>query len=168
MTLEEDRRRELAEERQRPVLAAYGNDPYTWALEQAELLRRGRVDLIDTTHIADEIEALVHYLADKLRSDLTRLLQHLVKWDYQVDHRSRSWALSIQEHRRRVERQLRKGPGLKSILGELLEEAYSDGRRHALDETNLPLAAVPEVSPYLWEEIMTRPIVWPQQGRQDC
>ena len=164
MTLAEDRRRELGEERQRPVLAAYEDDPYTWALEQAELLRGGRFNLIDTTNIADEIEALVHYLADKLRSDLTRLLQHLVKWDYQPDHRSRSWALSIQEHRRRVARHLRKGPGLKSILDELVEEAYADGRRHALDETNLPIAAVPEGFPYSWDAIMTRPIEWPQQG----
>lgn len=162
MTLAEDRRRELGEERQRPVLAAYADDPYTWALEQAELLRSGRLDLTDTTNVADEIEALVHYLADKLRSDLTRLLQHLVKWDYQPDHRSRSWTLSIQEHRRRVARHLRKGPGLKSILSELLEDAYLDGRRHALDETNLPIASVPETCPYSWDEMMTRPIDWPE------
>lgn len=166
MTLAEDRMAELAEERQRPFLAAYDDDPYTWALEQAKLLRGGRLDLIDAVNIADEIEALVHYLADKLRSDLTRLLQHLVKWDYQPDRRSRSWSLSIQEHRRRVERHLRKGPGLHSILTELVEEAYADGRRHALDETNLPMAAVPEMSPYNWNEIMTRIVEWPQQARE--
>lgn len=165
MTLAEDRRRELAEERQRPVLATYEDDPYTWALEQAELLRSGRLELIDRTNIADEIEALVHYLADKLRSDLTRLLQHLLKWDYQPDRRCRSWALSIEEHRRRVSRHLRKGPGLKSVLGELVEDAYCDGRRHALNETNLPVEAIPESSPYNWDEIMERPVEWPQQLR---
>ena len=128
MTLAEDRRRELGEERQRPVLVTYEADPYTWALEQAELLRGGRLDLIDTTNVADEIEALVHYLADKLRSDLSRVLQHLLKWDHQEEMRSRSWALSIREHRRRVARHLSKAPGLKSILAEVLEDAYGNGR----------------------------------------
>lgn len=164
MTLAEEPKAGLAEERQKPIRATYEDDPYTWALEQARLLRSGQLDRIDVANLADEIEALVHYLADKLRSDLTRLLQHLVKWDYQPDHRSRSWALSIQEHRRRVARHLRKGPGLRAILGELVEEAYADGRRHALDETHLPIAAVPERSPYGWDEIMTRSIEWPQQS----
>lgn len=162
MTLAEDRRTELAEERQRPFLAAYGEDPYTWALEQAELLRRGRLDLIDTTNIADEIEALVHYLADKLRSDLSRVLQHLLKWDHQEEMRSRSWTLSIREHRKRVARHLKKAPGLRSVLTEVLEDAYGNARRHALNETGLPQKAIPETCPYSWDDIMTRPIDWPE------
>ena len=162
MTLAEDRRTELAEERQRPVLAAYEDDPYTWALEQAELLRSGRLNLIDTTHIADEIEALVHYLADKLRSDLSRVLQHLLKWDHQPQVRSRSWFLSIEEHRRRVADHIESGPGLKSVLPKLLAEAYRNARRHALDETGLPQKAIPKTCPYTWDEIMTRPIDWPE------
>ena len=164
MTLAEERRRELEEERQRPVLAAYGDDPYTWALEQAELLRSGRLDLIDTTNIAAEIEALVHYLADKLRSDLSRVLQHLLKWDHQPQVRSRSWSLSIEEHRKRVADHIESGPGLKSILPKLLVEAYRNGRRHALDETGLPQKAIPKACPYSWDEIMTRPIEWPESA----
>lgn len=161
MTLAEDRKAELGE-RQAPLLAAYADDPYTWALEQAELLRSGRLDLIDTTNIADEIEALVHYLADKLRSDLSRVLQHLLKWDHQEVMRSRSWALSIREHRKRVAHHLKKAPGLRSTLTEVLQDAYGNGRRHALDETGLPQKVLPETCPYSWDEIMTRPIDWPE------
>lgn len=163
MTLADDGKTKPREQSTKP-LATYETDPYAWAFEQAELLRAGRLEQIDTVNLADEITALAHYLADKLRSDLTCLLQHLVKWDYQPGLRSRSWALSIQEHRRRVARHLRKGPGLKSILSELVEDAYQDGRRHALDETNLPIAEIPDICPYAWEEIMTRPINWPQQA----
>ncbi len=160
MTLAEDRRTELAEAGQTPLLTAYADDPYTWALEQAELLQSRRLDLIDTEHLADEIAALAHYLADKLRSDLSRILQHLLKWDFQQEVRTRSWVLSIQEHRRRVARHLKKAPGLTSILTEVLEDAYGNGRRHALDETGLPRKAIPEICPYTWDEIMTRPVEW--------
>ncbi|MDX7952577.1 DUF29 domain-containing protein [Lichenihabitans sp. Uapishka_5] len=162
MTLAEDRERGLAEERQRPVLVGYGDDPYSWALEQAELLRDGRLDLIDAANLADEITTLVHYLADKLRSDLSRILQHLLEWDHQTEVRSRSWCLSITEHRRRVVEHLEGGPGLKSILPKLLAEAYRNGRRYALDETGLPQRAMPETCPYAWDEIMHRPIEWPE------
>ena len=161
MTLAEDRRSKEARE-PRDVRASYKDDPYTWALEQADLLRDGRLDLIDTVNLADEIAAWAHYLADKLRSDLARVLQHLLKWDHQPERRSRSWALSIEEHRRRVSEHLRDGPGLRSILLELSARAYADGRGHALRDTRLPRTALPVICPYTWDDIMSRPIDWPE------
>ncbi len=163
MTLARDPRTEATGPR--TALAAYADDPYTWALQQAELLRAGRLDLLDTHNLADEITALAHYLADKLRSDLSRVLQHLLKWDHQPERRSRSWAISIQEHRRRVERHLAKAPGLRSILSDLLIEAYEDGRGHALQETDLPGAALSRTCPYSWDEIMNSPR---RCGRRSC
>lgn len=146
----------------KPVLAAYADDPYTWALEQAELLRSGRFDLIDTLNLADEITALAHHLAAKLRSDLSRVLQHLLKWDFQPDRRTRSWSISIREHRRRATEHLEDGTGLKSTLTTIIERAYADGRHEALEETRLPPELIPETCPYTWDEIMTRPIDWPE------
>lgn len=142
--------------------ATYADDPYTWALEQAELLRNGRLDLIDRPHLADEISALRHYLTAKLRSDLSRVLQHLLKWDRQPERRTRSWATSIREHRRRVAEHLQDGPGLKSASPTLLGRAYADGRNDALEETKLPPELVPETCPNTWDKIMTRPIDWPE------
>ena len=159
MTLVQDRK---AEESQRPVLVAYKDDLYFWALEQAELLRSGRLDLLDIPNLADEIRASVHCLADKLRSELSRILQHLLKWDFQEETRTRSWALSVGEHRRRVARHLIRAPGVRSVLSEVLEDAYSNGRWHALNETGLPRKAIPVTCPYTWDEIMTRPIEWPE------
>ena len=163
MTLAQDRRTELAERGQAPVFAAYADDPYSWALEQAELLRNGQFDLIDAQNLADEITALAHYLAAKLRSDLSRVLQHLLKWDYQPDRRTRSWAVTIHEHRRRVAEHLQDGPGLKSALSGITARAYADGREAALEETRLRPDLVPETCPYSWDEIMTRLVEWPQQ-----
>ena len=163
MTLAEERRRELGEERQRTVLAAYEDDLYSWALEQAELLRTGRLDALDLLNLADEITDVAHWLSSKMHSDVSRILQHLLKWDYQTDHRSRSWAESIWEHRKRAARHLKKGPGLKSTLPDLIGEAYVDGRDFASRDTRMPESTFPDTCPYSWDEIMTRPIEWPQE-----
>ena len=163
MTLAEERRR-LSERGQAPLLSAYDDDPYSWALEQAELLRNGQLARLDTQNLADEITALAHYLAAKLRSDLSRILQHVLKWDHQPERRTRSWAISIREHRRRVAEHLQDGPGLKSALASITERAYADGRDAALNETRLNPHLVPEICPYSWDEIMTRPIEWPESA----
>ena len=75
--------------------------------------------------------------------------------------RSRSWTLTIREQRRRVERQLRKNPGLKSQVDEALEAAYEDARSEAASETGLPLNVFPVRRPFEYAEVMERSIVWP-------
>lgn len=71
--------------------------------------------------------------------------------------------LTVREHRRRVEGHLRRAPGLRSILVDTMAEAYASGRDAALAETDLPESALPEACPYGWDEIMTRPLAWPEQ-----
>lgn len=145
-------------------VVSYNVDVFSWAIQQATLLRERRFDLIDADHIADEINDVAHYLADKLRSDIARVFQHLLKWDHQPTRRSRSWMLSIREHRRRIDGHLRRAPGLRSVLVETVADAYASGRDAALAETDLPEAALPDACPYSWDEIMTRPVHWPDQS----
>ena len=87
----------VREETKRPV--AKEADLYSWALRQAELLRAGRLSEIDAAAIAEEIDDVGEEQYDKLESALRVLMLHLLKWDHQPDRRSRSWTLSIREHR---------------------------------------------------------------------
>ena len=96
----------------------------------------------------------------RLESVLRVVMLHLLKWDHQRDRRSRSWALSINEHRRRVHRQLRRSPGLKSQVDEALEGAYEDARLEAASEMGLPLV-FPSKPPFDYSEVVERPIVLP-------
>jgi len=136
-------------------------DLYSWAVRQAELLRAGRLSEIDPVAIAEEIDDVGEEQYDKLASALRVLMLHLLKWDHQPDRRSRSWTASVREQRRRVLRQFRRNPGLKSRLEEALAEAYEDARDEASGETGAPLNAFPTARPYEYEEIMERPVVWP-------
>jgi hypothetical protein len=138
-----------------------GADLYSWALRQAELLRVGRLSEIDPVGIAEEIDDVGDEQYDKLESALRVLMLHLLKWDHQHDKRSRSWTLTVLEQRRRVQRQLRKNPGLKSRLDEALTDSYEDARIEASSETGLPMRTFPATRPFEYPEIMERPIVWP-------
>lgn len=141
----------------------YETDPYSWGLQQAQLLREGPLDRIDRLHIADEIEDLSKSEVRATRSAIRLVLQHLLKWDVQPQRRSRSWALSVRVHRRDALRQFEANPGLRPRIATLVQEAYADARDAALAETDLPESALPEACSYGWDEIMTRPLAWPEQ-----
>jgi hypothetical protein len=140
---------------------AKAGDLYSWARRQAELLRAGRLTEIDAVAIAEEIDDVGEEQYDKLESALRVLMLHLLKWNHQSDSRSRSWTLTIREQRRRVLRQLRKNPGLRSRLDEALGDAYEDARDEASAETGLAMGVFPVQRPFDYPEIMDRPIVWP-------
>ena len=131
----------------RPPAAEYWDDFYSWLMEQAAHLRAGHWEALDRENLAEEIESLGREQFKKLESALRVVILHLLKWDHNEDRRSRSWALSVREHRRRVHRQLRRSPGLKPQLDEALEGAYEDARLEASSETGLPLKILPRKLP---------------------
>jgi hypothetical protein len=147
--------------RKEPHAPAKRDDLYSWAVRQAELLRAGRLSEIDPVAIAEEIDDVGEEEYYRLESALRVVMLHLLKWDHQHERRSRSWALSIREHRRRVLRRLRRSPGLKSQLDEALEAAYEDARLEASSETGLPLKIFPHKLPFDYSEVMERVIVSP-------
>jgi Domain of unknown function DUF29 len=147
--------------RKEPDAPAKRDDLYSWAVRQAELLRAGRLSEIDPVAIAEEIDDVGEEEYYRLESALRVVMLHLLKWDHQHERRSRSWALSIGEHRRRVLRQLRRSPDLKSQLDEALEAAYEDARLEASSETGLPLKIFPRKLPFDYSEVMERVIVSP-------
>jgi len=136
-------------------------DLYSWAVRQAALLREGRLTEIDAAAIAEEIDDVGEEEYHRLESALRVLMLHLLKWDHQPERRSRSWTLSIREHRRRAQRQLLRSPGLKSQLDDALTAAYEDARLEAAGETGLPMRLIPATRPFDYAEIMERSIVWP-------
>ena len=136
----------------------YEDDLYTWVQEQIALLRSGRLSEIDALNVAEELADVGKSEQDKLQSAFAVLTQHLLKWDFQPEKRSRSWELSVREQRRRIERVLEDNPGLKPLIPEAINDGYADGRDRALDETGLPDDSMPAICPYTFEKMMTREI----------
>jgi hypothetical protein len=154
--------------RPRPARAAarqtrYECDLYSWAIEQAELLRAGNIAEADALNIAEELDDVGNEQYDKLQSALRLILLHLLKWDHQARRRSRSWWASIAVQRNQVIRLLRKNPGLKARLDEAIAEAFEDARIQAAAQTSLGIDAFPPRCPYGWQDIIEREIVWPRK-----
>src|SRR5437660_9939186 len=103
--------------------ARYDQDLYSWAAEQAALLRAGRIAEADALNIAEEIDDVGNEQYDKLESALRLILLHLLKWDYQPEQRSRSCTLSVAIHRKHASKVLRKSPGLKPHAREAVADA---------------------------------------------
>ena len=133
---------------------AYDQDAYAWALEQAKLLRAGKLEQLDVEHIAEEIESMGKSERRALVSQLARLLMHLLKWEFQPERRSRSWRLTIQDAQAKTDRLLRDNPSLKGMLPELMGEAYEDARRAAAIETDLEPDTFPTDCLYAFDEVM--------------
>jgi hypothetical protein len=136
---------------------SYDSDFYSWAMEQAELVRSRRFDEIDWVRVAEEIEALGGSEYDALESALRVLLTHLLKWEHQPGFRSRSWFNSIREQHRQYRRRLDRNPGLKSRLEEIRAEAYRQALVQAQAETGLDLSAFPAEPPG-WNVIENPPV----------
>src|SRR3954464_3388671 len=104
------------------MTALYETDLVAWAREQADLARRGSVNSLDLTHIAEELEGMVRAEHRALASQIERLMAHLLKWRYQPERRSRSWRGSIRDSRTQIERLLGGSPSLGGEMLGLVEE----------------------------------------------
>jgi hypothetical protein len=153
-------RRRSASEREP---ARYDRDLYSWAIEQAAMLRAGRIAEADARNIAEELDDVGNAEYRGLQSALRLILLHLLKWDYQPQRRSHSWWASITVQRNQVRRVLRKNPGLKPHLKEVTAEAYEDARVQAASQTRLAPRTFPSRCPFSWKEITEREIAWPEE-----
>lgn len=132
----------------------YEDDVVLWAEEQAALLRAGETSALDLENLAEEIESLGRSEKRELDNRLTVLIQHLLKYQYQPEHRSASWRGTIREQRRCLELVLRDNPSLRRLLPAILPEAAAEAREKAADETGL--FNLPRTCPFTLEQILDR------------
>lgn len=126
----------------------YDSDFYGWAVEQAALLRQGRLADADIANIAEEIESLGRSEKRELVSRLAVLLAHLLKWQFQPELRGDSWRLTIEDQREEVEEHLSENPSLRPNLDQAIAGAYRKALRVARKETGLAASTFPPACPY--------------------
>lgn len=132
----------------------YTEDFYSWAYQQAQLLRDKKFDQVDWSNVIEEIEDLGRSEYRALVSAIEQLTLHLLKWQYQKELRSPSWRNSIDKQRLQIERILDDNPGLQSQIPELIAKGYKYGRKGASKETFLDENTFPKSCPYTWAELI--------------
>ena len=132
----------------------YLTDFSSWINQTAQLLREHRWHEIDVPNLIEEVEDLGKSERRGIVSQLTRLLLHLLKWQYQPQRRSDSWLDSITDARTQIELTIEDSPSLRSYPVEQLEGSYQRARRQAAKQTAMEISAFPELCPYSLEVVL--------------
>lgn len=138
----------------------YDDDFYAWTQHQAKVLRSLRTDddRFDRENVAEEIESLGNSQRDAVRSQVRRILEHLLKLAYSPASDPRyGWMESIVEARDALSDQL--SATLRVDIEAGLPELYQRGRRRA--EIGLTrfgesgaVTSFPQSCPYTLDDIL--------------
>jgi len=138
------------------MTSLYEQDFYSWALQQAQLLKMGQFTQLDINHLIAELESMSATEKRELISRLEILLMHLLKWKFQPVFQNRSWRLTIKEQRLQLDDHLQDNPSLKNpeILQVIITKAYRRALVKAETETGLDGKVFPQTCPYSLAQIM--------------
>jgi hypothetical protein len=142
----------------------YDRNHTEWAHQNAILLKARRFAELDIPHLLEELEDIGKSDHRELASRLRILLAHLLKWQFQYQQLSdkwrefdgRSWRATIIEQRTSINILLRKKPGLKSVVVEIINNAYPEAVELATNETGLSIDTFPKICPYTQEQILDK------------
>src|SRR5947209_4880287 len=137
----------------------YEDDFYAWTQHQAAVLRIMPVsdNRFDREHVAEEIEDLGKSERDAVRSQIRRIIEHLLKLAYSPAEQPRAnWAETIDDARETLADKLTET--LRREMEGSLEKLYAEGRRRAargLIRYGEPETAdiLPQQCPYSFDEI---------------
>ena len=87
--------------------------------------------------IEELIESLIRADKRALKSQLTRLIRHIIKWKTQPEKRTPSWVYSIESARMEIQDLLADEPSLKSYLETLPDELFAKAKKLAEAEMNV-------------------------------
>jgi hypothetical protein len=143
----------------------YERDYYEWIERNVHAIREGRVQEVDWSNVAEELEDMGKSEKRALRSQLARLIAHLLKWAYQTKRRptsQNSWRATIKHARESINEILDESPSLRPQLPQMVPAGYRDALAQVLEETGLPEQTFPATCPWNLEQMVAEDF-WPEQ-----
>lgn len=134
----------------------YENDFCAWIDHNIGLLRQGRISEIDAGNIAEELETMGKNQHRELGNRLKILFAHLLKWEFEADHRSKSRKRTIVEQRQQISQLLETSPSLRTGMEEKAKKAYTNAVEYAGAETGISPGDFPRNCPYSLEQALDR------------
>jgi hypothetical protein len=117
----------------------YKEDFVAWSKEQAEALRSaargGSNQKLDWENLAEEIESLGISQLRELKSQVRRVIEHLLKLEYSraADPRM-GWIESIRDARNEIEAVIEDSPSLQTDISAAIAAEMKRGSRKAITE----------------------------------
>jgi Domain of unknown function DUF29 len=124
------------------------------ALEEGDLdgALRGIDELIDAMSRSDR---------RAVRSQLIRLLQHIIKWRGQPERRSTSWAATIAHARDEIFDTQAETPSITDdVLREMWDPCFQRAKRYAERETGRPMP----IDTLSWHDVFETDYYLPEEG----
>ena len=141
-----------------PTKPLYETDFAEWAGRTADLLREGRYSEIDMENVAEEIESLGRNNQSAVRSQLRRVLVHVIKMKLQPERSGTSWRVSIISGQTEILDRFDDAPSLRRHLEANLAKIYRQAVREAERETKLASQsgsmALPANCPFTLDELL--------------
>jgi hypothetical protein len=109
---------------------------------------------IDWENVAEEIESLGRSDKHQIDKRLARILEHLLKWEFQPEQRSASWEATLREQRIRLNRLLQDSPSLGTYPATALGGEYEIALLRAAAATGLPKNRFPAENPYRIADVL--------------
>lgn len=140
----------------------YDDDFYLWTRNQAEALRRLAAERwngpLDLEHLAEEVEDLGTSQLSTVRSQIERVIEHLLKLEFSpaADPR-RGWLVSVLNARGHAADRMT--AAMRNEIEPALPRLYARARRRAVisltEHGELDLAAVlPKTCPYTLDQLL--------------
>jgi hypothetical protein len=144
----------------RPNGPRYDEDFYAWTQYQAEVLRSMPCDdnRFDRENVAEEIEDLGRNTREAVRSQVRRILVHLLKLAYSpASDPRRGWRGSIIDARTELADRL--SPTLRQDLSAALGKIYTAARKRMASDLQdygeqEAIALLPDACPYTLDQIL--------------
>ncbi|TRU10686.1 MAG: DUF29 domain-containing protein [Microcystis sp. Msp_OC_L_20101000_S702] len=133
----------------------YKKDYYPWIDKTIFLLENHQFSELDLENLIEEIKSISISQQKVLKSNLSVILWHLLKYLQEPEKQTRSWALNLFEHRERIEEDLENSPSLKSFLTEEnFKKCYNKARKKAAIETGINLEKFSNDCPFTLAEAL--------------
>ena len=137
-----------------PARARRDADEHGWLLEQAGLLRAGRLEEVDRALLAEFLTDMASTHRHAFRSAMTVLLHHMLKALVQPERMTRSWLLTIRVQQQHARFLMKENPGMRQYLPDLYANAYADARGNASVETGIALDRFPMDNPWTLDDAL--------------
>ena len=134
--------------------SCYDEDWVLWIDAQVRLLLERRFSELDIENLVEELDGMKKHCVRQLKSRLTVLIMHLLKCQYQKEHKQGKWRSTLIEQRQRISWLLDDSPSMRPSVPRFASDCYPAARRRAALETGLDPATFPTQLPYSISQLL--------------
>lgn len=137
----------------RKLARLYIEDETAWIELTSRLVKQRRFHELDAKNLAEFLNDMAKRDRREVKSRLTVLIVHLLKWEHQHHERTRSWRKTIVTQRNELQTLLESGT-LRNHAENVLEKAYANAVGEAAAETGINEEMFPRTCPYTIEGLL--------------